>query len=497
MVEVRLSAEGVRAGSALVSEAERVVTISGAGTFRLSGRLDGARLVVDSAGPGAVTLVLDGASVFAPAGPALLVVAAERVVLRLAEGSSNTLYSGGGPPEGQPDAALFSRAPLSLEGAGHLLVLSRSAHGLVSERDLALQDGVITVIAPDDGIRAENLTVSGGDLLVFAANDALKSTGEEEGSGLVLLSGGSLDLVAGGDGVQAERALRLLGGSISVVSGGGHGVAPGEASTKGLKAERELLIGGGVVRVDSSDDALHSGRELVVSGGDLVLATGDDAVHADGSVRVSGGRLEVLASREGLEAPRVTISGGTVLVNASDDALNAAGDAPSSELLALISGGHVVLNGASDAVDSNGSVSATGGTAVLNGPTTFMKPAIDRHEQHSVLLAGATLVAVGPLAFGRATAVDADSTQAVLFLEFDRRVEEGTPVSIVADGGVLATFLAPKPVVRMSFTSPAVTAGEEYEVWLGGVPVGAELPGGVFQPAGVTGGYLWRRVRAH
>src|SRR5690554_416195 len=328
MVEVRLSAEGVRAGSALVSEAERVVTISGSGTFRLSGRLDGARLVVDSAGPGAVTLVLDGASVFAPAGPALLVVAAERVVLRLAEGSSNTLYSGGGPPEGQPDAALFSRAPLSLEGAGHLLVLSRSAHGLVSERDLALQDGVITVIAPDDGIRAENLTVSGGDLLVFAANDALKSTGEEEGSGLVLLSGGSLDLVAGGDGVQAERALRLLGGSISVVSGGGHGVAPGEASTKGLKAERELLMGGGVVGVDASGHARPADGALLGPVAARVPATAPDPVAAAASVTVSGRRLEFLASREGRGAPRVTISGWTLRVHRSADALNAAGDAP-------------------------------------------------------------------------------------------------------------------------------------------------------------------------
>lgn len=493
---MRSSAAGVVAGSALVNEAEGVVTISGAGTFRLSGRLDGARLVIDSAGPGVVTLELAGFSVYPATGPALVVQAAEEVVLHLAEGSYNTLFAAADRLAGESQAALFSRAPLRVAGAGHLLVMAPAQHGALVEGDLLVEGGVITVNAAADGLRAHDLTVSGGDLLVFAGNDALKSTGEEEGSGLVLLSGGSLDLVAQGDGVQAESGLRVSGGSVRVVSGGGHVVQPGDDSTKGLKAERELLIEGGVVRVDSSDDALHSDGVLVVTGGDLVLATGDDAVHADETVHVSGGRLEVLASREGLEAPRVTISGGTVLVNASDDALNAAGDAPSSQLLALISGGHVVLNGGSDAVDSNGSVSATGGTAVLNGPTTFMKPAIDRHERHSVLLDGATLVGVGPLAFGRTAAMDPDSTQAVLFLEFDRRVEEGTPVTVVAAGGVLATFLAPKPLVRMSFTSPAVVAGESYEVYLGGVPLGGELPGGVFEPPGVEGGILWRRVIA-
>ncbi len=496
VVEVRLSASGVRSGSPLVSESGRVVTISGAGTFRLSGQLQGGRLEVNSSEPGAVTLVLDGVGVYAGTGPALVVEAAEEVVLRLAEGSFNTLFAGGEVTAGQPDAALFARAPLRMEGNGHLLVMAPSQHGVVSGGEVHVLGGVITVNAADDGVRAENLTVSGGDLLVFAAGDALRSTGTEDGSGRVLLSGGSLDLVAEGDGVQAERVLLVSGGSVSVAAGGGHRVVPGEASTKGLKAGRELFVEGGRVLVDSSDDALHSDGRLVVSGGDLTLATADDAVHADESVLVSGGRLEVLASREGLEAPRVTISGGTVLVNASDDALNAAGDAPSSDLLALISGGHVVLNGGSDAVDSNGSVSATGGTAVLNGPTTFMKPAIDRHEQHSVLLGGATIVAVGPLAFGRESAVDPSSTQAVLFLEFDRRVEQGTAVSIRTDDAVIATFLAPKALVRMSFTSPAVVAGKRYEVWLGGVPVGAELPGGVFEPPGVTGGSLWRRVLA-
>lgn len=495
VVAVHLSESGVTSDSSLVREEGREVTIAGAGTFRLSGRWHGGRIVVDSAAPGVVTLELAGVSVYAAAGPALLVEAAEEVVLRLADGSFNTLI-GGEPLADEPDAALFSGPDLRLEGKGHLLVMARSQHGIVGERDLQVQGGVITVIAADDGLRAANLTVSGGDLLVFAANDALKSTGDEEGSGRVLLAGGSLDLVAAGDGVQAERVLRVSGGTISVVSGGGRSVEPGEASAKGLKAGRELLVEGGTVLADSSDDALHSDGRLLLAGGDLTLATADDAVHADESVHVSGGHLEVLGSREGLEAPHVAISGGSVLVNASDDALNAAGDAPTGELLASISGGHVVLNAGSDAIDSNGSVSVTGGTLVLNGPTTFSKPAIDRHEQRSVLLAGGTIVAVGPLAFGRGSAIDRASTQAVLFLEFDRRVEGGTVVSIRTDDVVVATFRAPRALVRMSFTSPALVAGEKYEVWLGGVPLGRELPGGVFEPPGVTGGNLWRRVPA-
>jgi len=346
--------------------------------------------------------------------------------------------------DGEPGAAVFSAAPLTIEGEGHLLVMARLKHGVASEGDLSVTGGVLTVNAADDGVRGENLSVHGGDLLVFAANDALKSTGEAEGSGVVALNGGVVDLVAVGDGVQAERVLVVRGGHVSVLSGGGHTVVPTDASTKGLKADVEIVVEGGTVVVDASDDAVQSDGDIRILGGHLTLATGDDAVHADGSLLVADGWVEVVASREGLEAPSVTITGGTV---------------------------------------------------VLNGPFTFAKPAIDRHLLHSVLLDGATIVAAGSLVLGRATGVDPLSTQAVVYLDFNWLVAEGTLITLRGEQGDVASFRAPQTLGRMSFTAPFIRAGEKYGVWLGGEPLGEELLGGVFVPAGARGAeFRWETV---
>jgi len=495
VVEVRFDVATVSADSPAVSVTGRVVTLSAPGTYRLSGELRGGRVVVASAEPGPVTLVLDGVSVYAATGPALVVERADEVVLRSAGGSFNNLFDGLERLDGEPGAALFSAAPLTIEGEGHLLVMARLKHGVASEGDLSVTGGVLTVNAADDGVRGENLTVHGGDLLVFAANDALKSTGEAEGSGVVALNGGTLDLVATGDGVQAERVLLVRGGHVTVLSGGGHTVVPSDASTKGLKADVEIVVEGGTVVVDASDDAVHSDGDIRILGGHLTLATGDDAVHADGSLLVADGWVEVVASWEGLEAPSVTIAGGTVLVWADDDGLNAAGDGSPSELLLTISGGHVVVGAGSDAIDSNGAVHLTGGMVVLNGPFTFAKPAIDRHLLHSVLLDGATIVAAGSLVLGRAAGIDPLSTQAVVYLDFNWLVAEGTLITLRGEEGDVASFRAPQTLGRMSFTAPFIRAGEKYGVWLGGEPLGEELLGGVLVPAGAQGAeFRWETV---
>lgn len=206
-------------------------------------------------------------------------------------GSFNNLFDGWQRLPGEAGAALYAAAPLTSGGEGHLLVMARLKHGVAGDSAVVVNGGVLTVVAADDGVRGEDLIVNGGELLVFAANDALKSTGEAEGTGLVALIGGSVDLVAQGDGVQAERRLEVHGGAVRVVAGGGHTLPPGEASTKGLKAGVELLVAGGAVVVDASDDAVHSDADLLISGGQLTLATGDDAVHADGALLVAGGSL--------------------------------------------------------------------------------------------------------------------------------------------------------------------------------------------------------------
>lgn len=65
------------------------MTITAAGTYRISGSLSDGALVADTADEDVVQLILDGVDVTSSTGSAVEVVDASEVILELAEGSEN------------------------------------------------------------------------------------------------------------------------------------------------------------------------------------------------------------------------------------------------------------------------------------------------------------------------------------------------------------------------------------------------------------------------
>ena len=92
------------------------VTISGGGTYVLSGELSNGRIVVNA--PKAdVRLVLKGASITSSDGPAIDIQDAGKAIVVLAKDSKNTLSDGQSYASGQEaTAALFSSDTLTVTG---------------------------------------------------------------------------------------------------------------------------------------------------------------------------------------------------------------------------------------------------------------------------------------------------------------------------------------------------------------------------------------------
>lgn len=155
--------------------------------------------------------------------------------------------------------------------------------------------------------------------------------------------------------------------------GGGFGGAGGmggsdgntdksEYSTKGIKADNEILISGGTITVNSYDDAIHangvttlengetSTGNVLITGGTLALFSKDDAVHADGTLTVSGGTIAISGCYEGLEGNTVVINGGDISIVSSDDGINAAATSGTG---ITFKGGTVYVYAGGDGVDSN------------------------------------------------------------------------------------------------------------------------------------------------
>ncbi|WP_263121093.1 carbohydrate-binding domain-containing protein, partial [Cellulomonas sp. RIT-PI-Y] len=451
------------------------VTITAAGTYTVSGELTG-QLVVTAGAEDDVVLILDDAQITGSTGSAILITEANAVEVQLADGSTNTLTDAAGYTNADgPTAALSADVDLIISGDGALTVTGTAEDGIASSDGLSIEGGTITVTAVDDGVRGkQSLSVSGGTLDVTSGGDGLTSNEDVDTTeGFVVLSGGTITVDSDGDAVQAETDLVVTGGTLDLSAGGGATTAVDDTvSTKGLKSGVLLVVEDGDITVDSSDDAVHTNGTATVNGGTLTLTTGDDGIHADTALDITGGSVEVVDSYEGLEATAITLSGGVIEVTASDDGVNAAGGetedaqgdwSESTGTATLdITGGSLVVHAGGDGLDANGSLTMTGGTVVVHGPESGANGALDYDGTFEIT--GGTLVAVGTSGMAQSP-----STGGQGWISAQVQVAAGETIQVAdADGTVLATLVTEEQVSSVVVSLPGITEGEEYQVLTGG-----------------------------
>ncbi|GAA3224933.1 carbohydrate-binding domain-containing protein [Oerskovia jenensis] len=560
-VGISLDGDSARADGDGATVDGSTVTITQAGTYRVTGDLTDGRLVVASSGDGVVRLVLDGASVTSSTTSALVVEDAATAVVVLADGSTNHLEATGAAVDAdadgstdEPDAALFSSADLTIGGTGSLDVVSAATDGIASKDGLVIAGGTLTVDAGDDGLRGKDYLVVTDDasVTVTAAADGLKSTNaDDETMGYVAVLGGTVDVTSGDDGIQAETDAIVADATVKITAAGGPGTeVADDASAKGIKGDVGVVVGGSAtVDVSAADDGLHSNGAVSVSGGNLSLASGDDGVHADGDLTITGGTLTVSESVEGLEGATITLAGGDVDITASDDGVNAAGgtstdttgtgtaqegpapqdgqapddftppadgerptlpdgtvpgdgtagapparpdgEMPSGEMpdgaapggqaggqgggapggeaagdySLTISGGTLVVDAGGDGLDSNGTLEITGGTTVVQGPTNAGNGALDVNGTFTI--SGGTLLAAG--SSGMAVAPDTDSSQGWVAANLDQSAVAGTVVHVLAeDGTTLVSYEVTKDTQNVVYSSPEIETGATYVFRTGG-----------------------------
>ncbi|MDI2034675.1 carbohydrate-binding domain-containing protein [Paenarthrobacter nitroguajacolicus] len=389
------------------------VTISAAGTYRLSGSLTDGKIVVAAGDSDTVRIILDGVELGNSSGSPFVVNSADEAIVYLEDGSSNTLsdassYADQG--DDAPNAALYSMADLTIAGPGSLSVNGKYNDGIVSKDGLVLASGKVTVDAKDDGIRGKDYTVLlDGAYQVTAGGDAVKADNEtDEGRGWLLVSGGALTVNAGDDGVKAFNTLTVTGGTVNVAK-----------SEEGLEAQH-----------------------IAISGGDVTVTSNDDGVNASGGASSS-------ASGAGGGGMGGGMGGGETVGDYTVD----------------ISGGTLTINSEGDGLDSNGTAAISGGTVVVNGPTNDGNGALDVNGELAV--SGGTIAAAGSA--GMAVTPGTTSTQSGLQLTFDTSVAAGTPVHIVdSSGKEVATFVTTKSIASLVFSSSAITAGQNYTIYTGG-----------------------------
>ncbi len=474
-VEVTFSGSSATSDSNGISVSGSTVTIAEGGVYQLSGTWDGG-VVVAAPDDQLVILMLDGVEIDNNSGPAIDIQTADDVAIHLVEGSANSVSDGAQYAEDtEANAAIYSQSDLTISGEGELVVKANGNDGITSKDDLVILGGDITVDAADDALRGkDSLVIEGGNLdLTAREGDGLKSDGDEGNND----SGEEIDWTRG--------YIYIVGGSIVI-----------KAGDDGVQAFTDTIIEGGSVTVDAIDDGVKA--EVIVSIGEPGATTDPEVI--------------VTSSTEGIEAANIGINGGVVDVIASDDAINASGNA---ELRALMSGteyvddgrdefmdtgerleitgGSVTVNAEGDGIDSNGSLIFAGGDTIVYGPTAGGNGSLD--ADGTISITGGTLLAFGP---GSMEQTPTGDGQGWLLANVELAAGESGTIQD-QKGHVLADFTVKKNARSVIYSSPEVESGSTYQVTSAGTLLGTTVageggtngmpgggPGG--RPEGGTGG---------
>ncbi len=470
------------------------VTITEAGVYEVSGECSDGKIIVDADKESSVTLLLNGLELSCKSGSAIDCEKAEKLLLTAAEGTMNIIsdsesYSFA-QDETEPDAAIFCRSDMVINGGGSLSVTGLYNDGIKCKDGLKICGGNITVNAAGDGIVGKDyLIVAAGALDITAGKDGLKSSNDKDSTlGYVRVQGGEIFVNSGSDAVQAETELIIDGGSVTAVAGGGsasveHSQRDNDRggwggfkfdfdnntengsteSMKGLKAGVAVTVNGGGLDIDSADDSVHSGGTVLIRSGDIRLSSGDDGIHADANVTISGGDIYIEESYEGIEGTGIEVSGGNISVCAFDDGMNAAGDAVGSEYYISITGGNITVNADGDGLDSNGSMAMSGGTVVVFGPTTDVNGALD--YESSFAISGGTLIALGAAGMAQVP-----STLSQPCLAINSNVEAGSSIEVRdEEGGTVLSVETPKRAQSLIFSASSLSEGSVYGIYADGV----------------------------
>ena len=377
-----------------VEIADKSANITCPGAYYVTGESSDFQVVVNTPGAeneGNTGIYLYNATLKSSNSP-ILVKNAEKTVIHLVKGTTNTVEDGNGNHmftkiNGTQDtakAAIYSRDDLNIKGAGTLTVKGKFKSGIQCSNDLKIKNGNITVEAEENAIKGKgSLQISGGTLnLTAKKGDGLESDECEEvngeckniveGKGIIDIRGGNITIKAGDDGIDAANFIRVSDSTetstVKVTSTG-----------KGLVAEKYIYVDGGKLDVKSEgDDALHTHWQIYMNGGDVTINAKDDGIHADSALYMKGSTINVVTANEGIESYKIFAEGGITSTFATNDGWNGAGgpkDNVGQYAAFSESGGHIVVSGGYhyisakgnmvDVFDANGSGKMTGGVLIL------------------------------------------------------------------------------------------------------------------------------------
>lgn len=243
-------------------------------------------------------------------------------------------------------------------------------------------NGSITV---KKGVTGVTIVLNG---LTLTNDDSAAITLNKTAEASLIAAAGTTNTVADTEGSNDENAaVKVKSGAALAIGGTGTLTVDGNAKN-GIKGAADAVITVAEVKlnINAADDGLSCDDELNITGGTLSITAGGDAVKASpdtgdtenpdttslGNVTISGGTLTLNATEDGIQADGdLTISGGTFHVKTNgghttaltDDSASCKGFKAGGAL--TVTGGTLTVDSADDALHASTDVTISGGTLTL------------------------------------------------------------------------------------------------------------------------------------
>lgn len=517
-----------------VSVSDNVITIQTGGTYCISGTLKDGQIVVD-AKDSEVNIVLNGAEITCSNSSPIYVKDSDKTIIALADNSENTLsdgevYTYADESTDEPDSAIYSKDDITFIGSsGSLTVNGNYNDGIKGKDDLVIEGGNITVNSVNDGITGkDSLLVSDGNLTIEAGKDGLKSSNEtDEGKGNITVNGGTININSQNDGIQGINNVEINDGTINIVTGGGSENAPQKVEEQPGGGKGGMMMGmrqnpenpqdqsalpqappdmNNMDQMQPPSDNMEQQRKegsqpgQMMQGGEpgagMTQDKAEGGAQTNGALAPTDSETADSTSTESTSAKGIksdvnlTINGGNITIDSTDDGINAGGGSDgsavngrpgenafnaSSSCLLNINGGYIYVDAVGDGLDANGSIYMTDGFVIVNGPTNNGNGALDYDSKFDI--SGGTLISAG--SSGMLQAPSESSSQNSLKIVMNS-LDAGTIVRIESeDGKELLTFAPAKNFASLVVSSPEITSGTTYKVYTGGT-VSGESKDGVY-----------------
>ncbi len=320
------------------------------------------------------------------------------------------------------------KADGSIAVSGGTFRLNCLDDALHADENVAVSGGMFRINTNDDGIHAgKALAIAGGEILIEASYEGLEGN-------TIDVSGGTLDITAQDDGFNAaspddQNDMTFFRGAPDAQNGNGETAQP-QTPDSGVPTG-ELSFGG------PQGDGRQGDRTPPT--GDGQTSDGENAQGSFGFRRQGGGNP---GGRGGMdqadESCLITISAGTIKVNAAGDGL-----------------------------DSNGSIQMSGGTVLVLGPTNSGNGALD--------YAGTCVVSGGSLcAIGSAGMAQGVSNGSIASLTVQTQIPAGATVTVIdSAGNTLYQIKSEKAASHFVLADTALVSGRSYTLAVNGAQAGS------------------------